>query len=385
VTTVAVCGAVANKHRHGGSIWVRMSWAESLRALGFDVVFIEELRDAAAVDRHGRSVAPARSANAETFDVAMAHFGFGDACALLGEDGRSLRGLSAAELTARLRGAELLVNISGHLRRPELLALPRRRAFIDLDPGYTQVWQAEGRDIGLAGHDLYFTVGVNIGSRHCPLPTGGVSWKAIRQPVVLDRWPVVAAPWFTRFTTVASWRGAYGPLEWRGRRYGAKAHGFRELAELPRRTGLPFEIALDIDAADAADAVRLRNGGWRLTDAAATATTEGFARYVKGSGAEFSAAQGIYAQTRSGWVSDRTVRYLASGRPALIQDTGQDDALPVGAGLLTFRSPQEAGRRAAEIVADYHRHAEAARALAADWFTPRAALAPLLDAAELER
>jgi hypothetical protein len=382
MTTIVVSGAVANKHRHGGSVWVRMSWAEALRTLGFDVVFVEELNTAAAVDRHGRTAAPARSANADAFDTAMASFGFRDACALLGEDGRSLRGLSARELSERLRSAELLVNISGHLRRPELLSLPRRRAFVDLDPGYTQVWQADGRDVGLAGHELHFTVGANIGTARCPLPTGGLRWRAIRQPVVLDRWPVVTAP-FTRFTTVANWRGAYGPLQWRGQRYGIKAHEFRALAELPRRTGLPFEIALDIDPADAADAARLRAGGWRLSDPAATATTAGFARYVRGSGAEFSAAQGIYAHARSGWVSDRTVRYLASGRPALTQDTGQGDALPVGAGLLTFRTAEEAAQRAGEIVADYDRHAAAARALAAAWFEPRAALAPLLDVAEV--
>ena len=382
MTTVVVSGAVANKHRHGGSVWVRMSWAEGLRTLGFDVVVVEELRRAAAVDRHGRPAAPAQSANADAFDAAMASFGFGGACALLGEDGRSLRGLQAGELAARMREAELLVNISGHLRRPDLLGLPRRRAFVDLDPGYTQVWQAAGQDVGLAGHDLHFTVGANIGSPRCPLPTGDVRWRAIRQPVVLERWPMTAAP-FTRFTTVASWRGAYGPLEWGGRRYGVKAHEFRALAELPRRTGLPFEIALDIDPADADDAARLRAGGWRLADPAATATTGGFARYVRGSGAEFSAAQGVYARTHSGWVSDRTVRYLAAGRPALVQDTGQGDALPVGAGLLTFRSPAEAARRAAEIVADYDRHAAAARALATEWFAPRSALAPLLEAAEL--
>ena len=382
MTTVVVSGAIANKHRHGGSVWVRMSWAEALRTLGFDVVVVEELHRAAAVDRHGHPAAAANSANADAFDAAMAAFDFAGAGALLGDDGRSLRGLAAGELAERMREADLLVNISGHLRRPELLALPRRRAFVDLDPGYTQVWQAEGHDVGLAGHDLYFTVGTNVGRARCPLPTSGVPWRAIRQPVVLDRWPVMATP-FTRFSTVASWRGAYGRLQWRGCSYGTKAHEFRRLADLPRRTGLPFEIALDIDPADAADAARLRTGGWRLADPAATATTAGFARYVRGSGAEFSAAQGVYARTRSGWLSDRTVRYLAAGRPALVQDTGQGEALPVGAGLVTFRSAEEAARLAGEIVADYDRHAAAARALAAAWFAPGAALAPLLDAAEL--
>ncbi len=212
MTTVVVCGAVANKHRHGGSVWTRMSWAESLRRLGFDVVFVEELADASAVDAHGRPARAAASANADVFGRVMAEFGFSDDCALLSQDGGSLCGLPVGELRERLAGAELLVNISGHLRRRELLELPRCRAFVDLDPGYTQIWHEDGHEMGVAGHDLYFTVGANVGTARCRLPTGGLDWRPIRQPVVLERWPVADAP-FTRYTTVGSWRGAYGPVQ----------------------------------------------------------------------------------------------------------------------------------------------------------------------------
>jgi hypothetical protein len=197
---------------------------------------------------------------------------------------------------------------------------------------------------------------------------------------VLERWPA-SDEGFSSFTTVGSWRGAYGPLEWSGRTYGVKAHEFRALATVPRATGLPFEAVLDIDPADAADADRLRAGGWALRRPAIAATPDGFARYVRGSGAECSAAQGVYVHTRSGWCSDRTVRYLASGRPALVQDTGQGDGLPDGEGLVTFSSPADAMRKALGIVADHGRHRAAARRIAEEWFAPGPALAPLLDAA----
>ncbi len=380
MTTVIVSGAVANKHRHGGSAWVRMSWAEGLRRLGFDVLFVEELDARHAVDAAGRPAPLEYSANAKAFDAAVAVFDFGSSAALLSTAGKTVRGLSREELLDRASGAALLVNISGHLRDPQLLACARRRAFVDLDPGYTQVWLAEGRDVGAAGHDLHFTVGANIGSRHCELPSGGVDWRPIRQPVVLDRWPVVDAA-FSRFTTVASWRGAFGPVAWQGRTYGVKAHEFRRLADVPQRAGLPFEVVLDLDAADEDDAVRLREGGWATVAPDATRGTMAFARYVQGSGAEFSPAQGIYVHTRSGWCSDRTVRYLASGRPALVQETGQGDTLPVGEGLLTFATPDEAVARAQDLVADYDHHCSAARRLAEQHFAPEHALAPLLDAA----
>jgi hypothetical protein len=365
MTTIIVSGAVANKHRHGGSAWVRMSWAEGLRSLGFDVLFVETLDapDAAA---------------ATTFHATMEAFGFTGSSALVTAGG--VRGMTSEELKDRMRSAELLVNISGHLRCPELLGLPRRRAFIDLDPGYTQVWMDEGRDVGATGHDLHFSVGANVGTAVCDLPSGGVRWRAIRQPVVLERWPVVDAA-FTRFTTVASWRGAYGPVAWRGRTYGVKAHEFRPLADLPHRSGLPFEMVLDLHPSDEGDAVRMRDGGWTTRDPSEAGDTAAFASYVRGSGAEFSAAQGVYVHTRSGWCSDRTVRYLASGRPALVQDTGQGDTLPVGEGLLTFSTPAEAAERAQELVADHARHGAAARRIAEECFAPVHALAPLLEAA----
>jgi hypothetical protein len=369
MTTVVISGAVANKHRHGGSAWVRLSWAEALRCLGFDVLFVEQL---------DRSIPSGLGAAA--FRDAMAAVGLTELSSLLGADGRSLAGLSREELLDRAAACELLVNISGHLRDPVLRGLARRSAFIDLDPGYTQVWHAQGHDVGLAGHDLYFTVGANIGTARCDLPTGGLAWRAIRQPVVLERWPVVDAG-FSRFTTVGSWRGAFGPLAWAGRAYGVKAHEFRRFGDVPRRAGLPFEVVLDIDPVDGGDADALRAGGFTLRDPEVTAGTAAFAAYVRGSGAEFSAAQGVYVHTRSGWCSDRTVRYLASGRPALVQDTGLGATLPVGDGLLTFATPADAVARARALVDDHARHRRAARALAEAYFAPEPALAPLLDAA----
>jgi len=363
MTTVLVSGAVANKYRHGGSLWVRMSWAEGLQRLGFEVIFVEELH---------------AGGDPATFAAVMEELGLRGAL-LVGED---VVGMSRSELLEHAEQAALLVNLSGHLRRSELLRRVRRRVFIDLDPGYTQIWHAEGRDIGLAGHHLYFTVGSNIGTAYCPVPTDTITWLPIRQPVVLDRWPMVDAR-FTRFTTVASWRGAYGPVSWAGHSYGVKAHEFRRYADLPRACELPFEIALDLEPADRADRERLLSAGWTLTEPRAVASPAAFARFVRGSGAEFSVAQGVYVDTGSGWFSDRTVRYLASGRPALVQDTGFSRTLPVGDGLLSFRTPKEAAARASEIVLGHRRHCRAARRLAEDFFASDRALAPLLEAAEV--
>jgi len=387
MTTIAVAGALANKHRHGGSVWVRLSWAEALRELGFDVLFVEQLAAADCVDAVGRPADFAASANAAVFRGTTEAFGFGGDAALVCPDDDRVLGMARDELLDRLGDATLLVNISGHLRwRPALERLPRR-AFVDLDPGYTQIWHASGGDAaGLEGHDLHFTVGANVGTARCDLPTGGIDWRPIRQPVVLDRWrpPGAGEPCdFGGFTTVASWRGAYGRPVWEGRSYGLKAHEFRRYATLPEATGLPFAAALDIHPDDACDAERLRAGGWTLLDPALVGDVDSFRSFVRRSGAEFSTAQGVYVESHSAWFSDRTVRYLASGRPALVQDTGFSEHLPVGEGLLAFSTLAEARDGAHAIVADYARHSAAARALAERCFSPAAALAPLLAAADM--
>jgi len=384
MTTIVVSGAIANKHRHGGSSWVRMSWAEALRDAGFDVLFVEQIDEAACVDAAGRPERFERSANLAAFRAVTQAFDFAGSAALICPDGPRVAGMALEDVLARVAQADLLVNIGGHLRWRPLLERIERRAFIDLDPGYTQLWNAEGRDVGLAGHDLLFTVGTNIGTSRCDLPTGGLTWRPIRQPVVLDRWPWAEdGEDLSGFTTVASWRGAYGPLAWKGRPLGVKAHEFRRFLALPAAAGLPFTVALDIHAGDERDAEALRRHGWDLRAGATVARTDAFRRFVQRSGAEFSPAQGVYVGTRSGWFSDRTVRYLASGRPALVQDTGFGADLPVGEGLMSFRTVEDAVAGAREIAADYGRHRAAARQIAEEYFAADVAIAPLLEAAGL--
>ena len=102
---------------------------------------------------------------------------------------------------------------------------------------------------------------------------------------------------------------------------------------------------------------------------------------MQASGAEFSVAQGIYVETESGWFSDRSTRYLASGRPVLVQETGFTRTLPAGEGVLAFRTPDEAAAGARAIADDYDHHARAARAVAEEFFDSDKVLAALLEEA----
>jgi hypothetical protein len=370
MTIALVSGALANKPGNGGNAWTRLQWVLGLRKLGVKAYFVEELGPGACVDPSGVATDFPRSDNLTYFTDVIEYFGLSGSAALIYNKGEQIFGMTLTELTELAEAADLFVNISGHLTFEPLRRRLRRQIYFDDDPGFTQFWHAAGNaGPRLSGHDYYFTVGQNIGKPGCPVPTSDIPWRALGPLVVLDQWPVSTAGDRDRFTTVASWRGPYGPVEYAGQTYGLKVHEFRKFMELPRRVPGTFEIALAIHPADARDRTELERNGWRLVNPmAVTSTADLYRHYLQNSGAEFSAAQGIYVQANTGWFSDRTACYLASGKPALVQDTGFSQRLPVGDGLLAFRTLDDAVAGAERIAADYEKHARAARALALEYF-----------------
>lgn len=408
MATVIVSGSVANKPANGGNVWERLSWVVGLRRLGVDVFFLEQIAPEACVDDQGSQVEFARSVNRGFFNHIAEWFGIADRAALVCADRRECAGLAWPELVDVAESADLLLNLSGHLTLDGLIDRVRRTAYIDVDPGFTQFWHVDPSNaFQVAEHDFYFTIGENIGRPDCPIPRGGIEWRPIRQPVVLDDWPVTPADDHRRFTTIASWRGPYGPIEWQGRTMGLKCHEFRKVIELPERTtgttktqrkgqamtagrpladlqrerdALTFEIALAIHPADEKDRCALAEHGWKIVEPQEVAgDADAFRCYVQHSGAEFSVAQGVYVDTKSGWFSDRTVRYLASGKPALVQETGFSRRLPTGEGLIAFRTLDEAVQGARQIMRDYDTHCRAARTIAADHFDSDKVLARMLE------
>jgi hypothetical protein len=385
MTTVIVSSVIANKPLNGGNAWVVLSWVRGLQQLGCKVHFVEQLAPQNCVDASGRRAGLTDSINLQFFKQVTETFGLCDSATLIYDEGARTHGLTLAQLCDLADATDLLVNITGHLTLERIKARIKQKAYIDLDPGYTQFWQASGNDgAQLEGHDLYFTVGESIGTDRCSIPTGGIAWKPIRPPVVLEDWPSVKGAFDRRFTTIASWRGAYGRVQWGHTQFGQKAHEFRKFIDLPQRTPHHYEIALDIHAGDARDRRALSDRGWHLVDPRHVAADPArFREYVQSSYAEFSVAQGIYVETGSGWFSDRTVRYLASGKPALVQDTGFDRAYTAAGGLVPFRTLEQAIAGAERIALDYTQHCRAARAVAEEYFDSRLVLIGMLEQAGL--
>jgi hypothetical protein len=374
---VGVAGSVAQRPRRGGHAWVFLNYLLGLRKLGHEVFFVDRLTSE-MVGVEGQDVR--RSLQARWLDQVMAAIGFDTDYFLLvdgaANDSDGLRDL----LLDRLRRTDLLININGFLCDAELLEAPEVTAFLDIDPSIQQMWEALDLAELFVGHDLYFTVGGNIGRPSCLVPTCGISWIPAFPPVVMDEWTVASQG--QAFTTVASWRGPYGTIEYQGQTYGLRVHEFRRLTELPKEIETPVAIALDIDPEDQADSDALRDASWHLFDPLEVAGDPiSYREFIRGSMAELSIAKNVYVRSHCGWFSDRSACYLASGRPVLAQDTGYSENLPTDRGLIPFANFDEAVAGAKEIRDDWPRHSRAAREIAEEHFDSNKVLGRMLNVA----
>ena len=364
--TIVVAGSLAQCPHRGGHAWVFLQYLLGFRRLGYDVLFLDRVDD----DPGGglRYLA----------DV-MRRYGLGEHFAVARPD-RSYFGIGRREVIEWVRRSAAFINVMGFFNDADVLAAARRRVFLDIDPGFPQMW----RELGLAdvfkGHDDFVTIGLNVGREGCEVPTCGLKWVTTPQPVVLEYWPVREPNRDGPVTSVCTWRGDWGGVEFRGKVYGLRVHEFRRFVELPRRSGRRFELAVDIHPDEVKDVALLDENGWERVDPRdAAGDTSAYQDYIARSAAEFMVAKNMYVQSRGGWFSDRSICYLASGRPVLAQDTGFRDSLPAGEGLRTFSTLDEAAAGVEEVFRNYARHARAARAVAEECFDSDKVLLRLLD------
>lgn len=363
--TLVVAGALAQKPRHGGHAWVLLQYLLGFKRLGWDVLFLDRLP-------------PNVEDPPDIFLNIMRRFGLDEHFALLRDDSFETLGLTRDAILDRVRYSPALLNINGFLKDPEILGCATRRVFLDIDPGFPQMWTALGLYDAFKDHNAFVTIGMNIAQPTCAIPICDRDWITTLQPIVLEYWPLTP-PGSKRFTSVATWRGSNGPVEYAGRTYGLRVHEFRKFVSLPCVTGQQFELALDIHPSEVSDIDLLRRGGWTLVDPRDAAQDPwAYRSFIQRSSAEFMVAKQMYVSTRSGWFSDRSLCYLASGKPVLAQDTGLRDVLPTGKGLVTFRTLDEARRGVEEITRDYDAHARSARELAEEHFDSDVVLNGLL-------
>jgi hypothetical protein len=378
--SVTVCLAPAKTIDYpqgGGHLWVYLQWALGLRALGCRVIWLDtvDLAD------------PARNPHEllTTLKTRLQPYGLDEAVALVARDGQPLppalarRALdldSAAE-------ADLLLNL-WHSLPDHVVRRFRRSAFVDTDPGVLQVWMTKGK-ITVAPHDVYFTVGETAGTPAARFPDCGLPWQFTPPPVFLAEWPAAPATAGGPYTTTAHWWG--GTIEFGGESISnEKRAGFLEFASLPARTPVHLELAVCLGRHLEKWRQRLEPLGWTLREAwDVSATPDQYRAYIQQSRGEFSCARPTYVKLVTGWISDRTVCYLASGKPAIVQWTGPSRFLPEAAGLFRVRDVDEAVQALWMAESDYDGHCRLARALAEEHFDARRVVGRVLARALADR
>lgn len=375
--TILFSGMIASDPFQGGATWAVLQYLLGFQRLGHSVYFVEPL---AAAALQPQNMPLTQSLNASYFRQVMADFGLVDQAALLLTGTQQTVGLPYRELQKIAGRADLLVNVSGMLTDEALVSHIPVRVYLDLDPAFNQLWQAvEGINMRFDGHTHFVTVGLNLGHPDCPIPTCGLHWLTTRQPVVLSHWPVATQITYNALTTIANWRG-YGSIRHDGILYGQKVHSLRPLMALPTQTSETFLLALAIHPGEVADLAALHQHGWQLLDPAqVTPTPACYRSFIQHSKAEFGLAKSGYVAARCGWFSDRSVCFLASGRPVLAQETGFSRFLPTGAGLLAFATSDDVLAGIEALRQDYTAHARAARTLAEAYFDSTKVLSRLLE------
>ena len=370
-----------------GVIWQHIHYIVGLQQLGHEVYYIE---DSARIPY-----------NPETFEVTTdfdytagllnrlaREFDFKNRWAYCARysSGNPTAGLRLDKIRRLYREADAVLNICGTQEFNGDLLQSDRILYIESDPGVEQIKIDKGiasTKAYLERHHALFSFGENIGTKRFPVPTHGLKWLPTRQPVVTDLWRTrQSPPTAAMFTSVANWStSGLKDITWRGEKYlWSKSREFLRFIAAPKKAGETFELATNIE--QASTRAKFERNGWRLTSPLQMSVDYWLYRdYVQRSKGEFTVAKDQYVRLNTGWFSDRSVCYLAAGRPVIIQETGFTKFYGGKAGLLSFRTLEEIVEAVKQINADYTKHSRAAYALAREMFEAKKVLKSILDRA----
>jgi hypothetical protein len=355
----------------GGHMWAYLNWALSLRSLGCDVLWMECVRSSWS---HGRIEEAALA-----LQDRLRPFGMEGSIVLCPAPGKRIIDppVSGVRTLEEAAAADLLLNLR-YSTDAGVVARFRRTALLDIDPGLLQLWMTSGQ-VRVAPHDRYFTIGETVGKPGSPIPDAGLDWRATKLAVALDQWPRLPSVPEAPMTTVTHWYADEWVEDAGGVYANDKRTGFLPFLDIARASPLRLELALCLGD-DPEERQSLADKGWSVVESAAvTSTPADYRRYIQQSRGEFSCAKPSCIRLQNAWISDRTVCYLATGRPAVVQHTGPSSFLPDAGGLLRFRNPDEALQNLRIVADEYDRHCDLARSLAEEYFDGRQVARRLLE------
>ena len=362
-----------------GHFWVYMQYAQALRRLGCDVYLL---------DSSVWSDEPPDPRRVREFLERMTRYGL-EGRVIVNSNGVAGRrtetgscfDMADSELPDLLSSVDLLLNFNYHLSE-DVVAAVRRSALVDIDPGLLQFWISRGF-ISPAAHDLYFTVGETVGNQPNLIPDCGIEWLRIRPPVCLELWPYTFDGEADAFTTVSTWWGKWDYVGDPESYYdNTKRTAFLDFINLPGHTDQPLELALYFAESDGPDRRSLEDHGWRVRHSRDVAgSPESYRAYLQRSRGEFSWAKASCMKFQNAWVSDRSLCYLASGKPVVVQHTGSSSYLPDGEGMFRFKTLADAARAFESINSDYEHQCRLARSVAEEYFDSKTVVSRMLERA----
>lgn len=353
----------------GGHVSVYLNWALGLRSIDCEVVWLEfaEPNDSPVAIRRKVSL----------LKQALAPYGLDDSVAVASSIGEPIDGQGMWQPVESVAEVDLLLTLSYTPR--SMIPGRARSAMVDIDPGLTQFWISRGW-LRIDGYDAYYSIGETVGRPGAVGRDAGIEWRYTRPCVALDWWQPRTAPSGAAFTTVSNWSSGDWVEDMDGWYCNSKREGFLPYLNLPRMTSQPLELALSLGGADEEDErTQLEQLGWRVVPASeVSGSPASYHEYIGRSLGEFSCAKPSCIRFRNAWISDRTLCYLASGKPAVVQHTGPSAYLPDEGGLFRFRTPAEAARQLDTVAADYAAQSVLARRLAEEFFDARVVLQRLV-------
>ena len=344
----------------GGHLWVYLNWALGLQSLGCEVVWLEGVDSRTNKEQLIQLV--------ESLKQKLAPYGLDEKVALCTWKGEPFSlNEKHWNLIDSACDADLFLNLVYDLP-PEVIKCFKRSVLLDIDPGLLQTWMTQG-NISVAPYDLYFTIGETVGTQQALFPDGGFDWIYTPPCVDLKSWPAHETQDDSVFTTVTQWTSDEWVVTNEDWYCNDKRTGFLPFLELPQLTSQTMELALNLGDNDS-EQKKLQKLGWRIKDSnKVAATLDDYQQYIQSSRGEFSCVKPSCIRFQNAWISDRTLCYLASGKPAVVQHTGPSRFLPDGNGLFRFHNMAEAVESIERVACDYERQGQSARQLAEEYFS----------------
>jgi hypothetical protein len=374
-----VYGSYMVRYPLGGSLSWQLQYLVGLKELGHDVYFVEKW------SYPNSCYDPIKQINSDDCAYGLkvvsdlfSRYGLGNNWCFV-ESGDIYHGLSKKKIEEVFRRADLYLDTGAHGAWNEEATLSGQRVFIDVDPGYTQIkWHNNlQKGIPLPSFDCYYTIGMNVGKQGNIIPTAGITWQYIFNPVNTRLFNRTTPPPNAAYSTIMNWT-SYDNVTFNGITYGQKDVEFEKFLSLPKLVSAPLEVA--VSGLNESKAPILLDNGWLINNAQkVTFSFDSFRQYLSACKGEFSVCKNVYAATFSGWFSDKSAAYMASGRPVVVQETGISSYLPTGEGLFTVSSVEEAKAAIENIEGNYQWHCEKALEIACEYLEAKKVLKAFLN------